>query len=154
MARKNNVEDIERELFGYLPRQFVLMYYELVERAFVGYTSPLGHAGESGNSPKKRFNTHNGGLRDEQALKEKQNIDRLLRSFVRDGGSKTKADAPKCENCAKQLGATWLYCSWCGCPRGGRLVNEGGIVSTEQRSADGQVLRVTPEPVVRAPRIR
>ncbi|QGH76694.1 hypothetical protein PBI_QUASAR_66 [Gordonia phage Quasar] len=153
MARKNNVEDIEHELLGYLPRQFVLMYYELVERAFVGYTSPLGHAGESGGVAKKKFNTHNGGLRDEAALKEKQNIDRLLRSFVRDGGSKTKADAPKCSHCSKQLGATWLWCAWCGTSRDGGVIQDG-VVRVEHRSADGQVLRVTPEPAIRAPRIR
>ena len=143
MARKNNVEDIERELLGYFPRAFVLYYYDLVERAYVQYTSPLGHAGESGGSPKKRFNTHNGGLKDEVAQKEKQGIDRLLRSFVRDGGSKTKsAEEVKCTTCTERMGATWLYCAWCGAGKGERA---------GRRSADG---RVMPEAPVHAPKLR
>lgn len=155
MARTNKVEDIEKELFGYMPQAFVLYYYDLVERGMAQYTSPLGHAGEGGGKGKKRFNTHNGGLRDEKALAEKRSIDRLLRSFVRDGGSKTKADAPKCSHCSKQLGATWLWCAWCGASRDGRVIpDQDGVVRVERRSADGQVLRVTPEPAVRAPRVR
>ncbi|AUV60772.1 hypothetical protein SEA_TROJE_67 [Gordonia phage Troje] len=148
MARKNNVEDIEKELLGYMPRAFVLYYYNLVERSYVQYTSPLGHAGESGGSPKKRFNTHNGGLRDEAAQKEKRGIDRLLRSFVRDGGSQTKsAEEVKCASCTKRMGATWLWCAWCGAAR-------GEAAATKHRLAGGQVVRVTPEPSVRAPRMR
>ena len=114
MARKNGVEDLEKELLGYLPKAFVLYYYELVEKGLVQYTSPLGHAGESGGKGKKRFNTHNGGLKDPEALKQKQQIDKLLRSFVRDGGSTTKAEKRPCPGCGKNMGATWLYCAWCG----------------------------------------
>ena len=153
MARKNNVEDIERELLGYFPRAFVLYYYDLVERAYVQYTSPLGHAGESGGSPKKRFNTHNGGLKDEAAQKEKRAIDRLLRSFVRDGGSQTRsAEEVKCSVCTKRMGVTWLYCAWCGAMKGESRTELAQRI--EHRSADGQVLRTTPEPVVHAPRVR
>ncbi|QWY82488.1 hypothetical protein SEA_TOLLS_64 [Gordonia phage Tolls] len=153
MARKNNVEDIERELLGYFPRAFVLYYYDLVERAYVQYTSPLGHAGESGGSPKKRFNTHNGGLKDEAAQKEKRAIDRLLRSLVRDGGSQTRsAEEVKCSVCTKRMGVTWLYCAWCGAMKGETRAELAQRV--ERRSAEGQVLKVTPEPVVHAPRVR
>lgn len=147
MPRTNKVEDIEKELLGYMPRAFVLHYYDLVERAYVQYTSPLGHAGESGGSPKKRFNTHNGGLKDEAAQKAKQDIDRLLRSLVRDGGSKTQsASEVKCTACSKRMGATWLYCAWCGASKGGE--------TTVVRSSTGETVRKAPEAPVHAPKLR
>lgn len=111
MARKNNLEDIEKELLGYLPKTFVLMYYGLVEQGLAQYTSPLGHAGESGGKPKRRFNTHDGGLRDEAALEDKRRIDWELRQMVRDRQQK---DRPKCARCKKTCHKNWRYCSWCG----------------------------------------
>lgn len=114
MARKNNLEDIEKELLGYLPKTFVLMYYGLVEQGLAQYTSPLGHAGESGGKPKRRFNTHDGGLRDEAALEDKRRIDWELRQMVRDRQNDEQRNRPKCARCKKTCHKNWRYCSWCG----------------------------------------
>lgn len=155
MARKNNVEDIERELLGYMPRAFVLMYYGLVEKAFAQYTSPLGHAGEGGGGGKKRFTTHNGGLADEAAAGEKRRIDRTLRQMVRDIDEGTRKERPKCQHCGRFVDGAWDYCAWCGTHKFG---DEVKVEEQELKAAGGGFVRKVPvavsEPPVRAPKLR
>ncbi|UDL15229.1 hypothetical protein SEA_PONS_69 [Gordonia phage Pons] len=109
--KSNGVEDIEREIIGYMPRAFVLMYYELVEKAFVQYTSPLGHAGESGGVAKKKYTQHNGGLKDEAAIAEKKRVDAALRRIVRAGD---RMERRKCTACTKFIDEGWRFCAHCG----------------------------------------
>ncbi|AWY05248.1 hypothetical protein SEA_MARGARET_69 [Gordonia phage Margaret] len=112
--RKNKVEDLERELIGYMPQSFVLMYYDLVEKGHAQYTSPLGHPGEGGQQTGKRYVTHDGGLRDEEALSVKRKIDRTLRQLVRDIDAGNRSGRPKCARCAKFMDQGWTFCAWCG----------------------------------------
>ncbi|QNJ59425.1 hypothetical protein PP997_gp65 [Gordonia phage BigChungus] len=117
--KSNGVEDIEREVIGYMPRGFVLMYYELVEKAFVQYTSPLGHAGESGGMAKKKYTQHNGGLKDEAAMAEKKRVDGALRRIVRAGD---RMERRKCTACTKFIDEGWRFCAHCGASTTGEQV--------------------------------
>ncbi|QOP64435.1 hypothetical protein SEA_ORLA_70 [Gordonia phage Orla] len=112
--KRNRVEDLERELIGYFPQSFVLMYYDLVERGHAQYTSPLGHPGEGGQQTGKRYVTHDGGIRDEEALAIKRKIDRTLRQIVRDVEKGNRSGRPKCVKCAKFMDHGWAHCAWCG----------------------------------------
>lgn len=108
--KDNGVGDMERDIMGYMPRNFVLLYGQLCEAAHVQLGSSLEGQGEGGT--RQKYKTHGGGLRDEVALNKKRKIDRKLRQIVRDVDSDV-ADH-RCVKCKGQQQAGWKYCANCG----------------------------------------
>lgn len=85
-VRRKNATKREEELkcIGYLPERFTTGYFELVRLGL--QIDPAGQQYQDNGSPPKgrRFITHSGGMRDEQALRVKAWIDRQLRAVGRD----------------------------------------------------------------------
>lgn len=147
--RKNKVEDLERELVGYMPQSFVLMYYDLVEKGHAQYTSPLGHPGEGGQQTGRRYIEHDGGLRDEAALSVKRKIDRTLRQIVRDIDKGSRSERPTCTGCHKFGELGWTYCAWCGAKMRGAEAD----VMTPTEVAQ-QYVPLSPQKPIQRPELR
>lgn len=148
----------EADTVGYMPERFVEGYFELVRLGL--QVDPHGQVfdNESG-SPKKKYQSHSGGLKDEAALRFKAWVDRQLRAIGRDvqaylNARDSRGPSPigmddtqrrqiarelerktelKCHDCGNYVSWQWAFCAWCG-----KEVKGGKEVSKQGDGGDGQ----------------
>lgn len=109
--KKTRVEDLEKEILGYMPERFVVMYYGLVRTGLKGITDSVEKSrrgmGVSQGSPP---GSEGAVLLSEASIERKRVIDRKLRELAR---ADTSAP-PKCASCTLFGSASWKYCAHCG----------------------------------------
>lgn len=140
MRRKSSgKQEIEADIIGYLPERFCAGYFELVRCGLAVDPHAQVFDNES-STQKKKYHTHGGGLRDEEALRFKAWVDRQLRAIGRDvqaylNARNSRGPSPigmspeqrhliakdlirktelKCKGCAKYVSWQWRHCPWCG----------------------------------------
>lgn len=138
--RRKNAEHIAEELeaLGFMPERFITGYLELVREGMAVSQQAARYDEHVAAQVKKRFHTHGGGLKDEEALRFKAWVDRQLRAIGRDvqaylnakhgtfenpqerrEARKVAKDIErrtelKCKGCAKYVSWQWSHCAWCG----------------------------------------
>jgi hypothetical protein len=109
----------EKSATGYMPARFVSNYLSLVNKGLK--VDPSAQVFDNVNTKfiKKRFHQHDGGLKNEAALRVKTLVDRRLRglsveieSFLA-GGSMPKPPLA-CLGCGQYVSAGWRFCASCG----------------------------------------
>jgi hypothetical protein len=142
--RRTRVEDLEAEIHGYMPKTFVLMYYDLVRTSLKGTVDSVEKSrrnagGMSGAPP----GSEGAVLLSETSLERKRVIDRKLRELAREGGTDAQKTPPKCASCNSFGREDWKYCARCGAVwrREGEGVEGGGVRVVEGRGGTDQVKR-------------
>lgn len=114
--KPNRAGDLGRDAWEYMPEKFTVIYAELVRRGLAQMGSSAGNLGSrKGGDPA-------GPLRSERALRDKRNMDQVLRRLAREYESGQKEAPVKCPNqgCSQEwFKETWKFCPWCGTPKGG-----------------------------------
>ena len=177
MRRKSkDKQEIETDAIGYMPERFIAGYYELVRLGLA--VDPHGQQFDNESSaPKKKYHTHDGGLRDEAALRFKAWVDRQLRAIGRDvqaylNARDGKGPSPvgmsdsqrreiareleqqvelKCApgrgGCGNYVSWQWAFCAWCG-----KKVEGGKKVSRQERGSNRRPSSGSSEPKAAADR--
>lgn len=157
---------MEVDAVGYMPERFIAGYYELVRLGLA--VDPHGQQFDSeSKAPKRKYHTHDGGLRDEAALRFKAWVDRQLRAIGRDvqaylnardgrgpspvGMSSTqrreiareleRQAELRCHGCGQYVSWQWVFCAWCG-----KEVKGGKKVSGQQYGDNRRPGSSTSEP--------
>lgn len=140
MRRKSKDKtQLEANSVGYMPERFIAGYFELVRLGLKIDPSVQIFNNES-SAVKKKYYQHDGGLRDEPALRFKAWVDRQLRAIGRDMQAYLNAresDGPspigmsheqrreiakelerktelQCKDCGNYISWQWAHCAWCG----------------------------------------
>jgi hypothetical protein len=125
--RRNNheIRDAENDILGYTPSRFVTAYHELISSCMLMASSGDQEPNTRIATPKRKYSTHTGGLRDEASMRFKAWVDRELRVLARDMEAfihargaereymRARADL-KCKGCGKYVQWHWHFCAWCG----------------------------------------
>jgi len=112
MRRNELSADIEKEITGYMPEKFVVLYHELCRRGYKQVKDSLDGAGDV-RAP-RRPSSEGAVLGSDDALTAKRRIDRILRQLAREGTLGTKEDASRCTACRRFIQKDWKHCPWCG----------------------------------------
>jgi hypothetical protein len=130
---------LEADSVGYMPERFITGYFELVKLGLKIEPSAQIFDSES-TQPKKKYYQHDGGLKDEAALRFKAWVDRQLRAIGRDiqaylNARDSKGPSPigmshkerkeiakqleeeielTCPDCLRYASWQWAFCAWCG----------------------------------------